>query len=75
LVANTSGDALRIKPDTAMVNETLCNLLCHNQVVQIHELHELGNDPRDWGSFPVPKKGPVSMTVPGLTPMQEAVGD
>ena len=36
------GDSLRSKTDTAMVNEALCKILCHNLVVLIHEIHELG---------------------------------
>jgi len=39
------GDSLRSKTDTAMVNETLCKILCHNLVVLIHEMHELGIEP------------------------------
>src|SRR5579864_4309869 len=39
------GDSLRSKTDTAMVNETLCKVLCHNLVVLIHEMHELGVEP------------------------------
>jgi len=39
------GDALRSKTDVAMVNETLCKVLCHNLVVLIHEMYELGIDP------------------------------
>jgi hypothetical protein len=58
-----------------MVNETLCKLLCHNLVVLIHEMYELGIDPMDWGSFPVPRKGPVSETAPRLAPTQQAVND
>lgn len=42
------GDALRSKTDVAMVNETLCKILCHNLVVLIHETHELGIDPVFW---------------------------
>lgn len=37
-------DSLRSKGDIAMVNETLCKLLCHNLVVLIHEIYELGID-------------------------------
>ncbi len=44
------GDSLRSKTDTAMVNETLCKVLCHNLVVLIHELHELGIEPVFWKS-------------------------
>ena len=39
------GDSLRSKADIAMVNETLCKVLCHNLVVLIHEMYELGIDP------------------------------
>src|SRR5438034_4664885 len=39
------GDSLRSKTDTAMVNEALCKILCHNLVVLIHEMFELGIDP------------------------------
>jgi transposase len=42
------GDSLRSKTDVAMVNETLCKVLCHNLVVLIHETHELGIDPIFW---------------------------
>jgi hypothetical protein len=28
-----------------MTNETLCKVLCHNLVVLIHEMHELGIEP------------------------------
>jgi transposase len=38
------GDGLRSKTDVAMVNETLCKVLCHNLVVIIHEMCELGID-------------------------------
>jgi len=39
------GDSLRSKTDTAMVNEALCKILCHNLVVLIHEMFELGIEP------------------------------
>jgi transposase len=42
------GDGLRSKTDVAMVNETLCKVLCHNLVVLIHEMCELGIDPAFW---------------------------
>jgi transposase len=42
------GDGLRSKTDVAMVNETLCKILCHNLVVLIHEMCELGIDPTFW---------------------------
>ncbi len=39
------GDSLRSKTDVAIVNEALCKILCHNLVVLIHEMFELGIDP------------------------------
>lgn len=68
MVKRKFGDALRSKTDTAMVNETLCKLLCHNIVVLIHEMHELGIDPQDWGSLPALKKGPVSVAAAAVAP-------
>jgi transposase len=42
------GDSVRSKTDTAMTNEVLCKILCHNLVVLIHEMYELGIDPVFW---------------------------
>jgi transposase len=42
------GPDLRSKTDTAMVNEALCKILCHNLVVLIHEMHELEIAPVFW---------------------------
>jgi len=46
------GDSLRSKTDVAMVNETLCKILCHNLVVLIHETHELGIETTFWAESP-----------------------
>jgi len=46
------GDSLRSRTDTAMVNEALCKALCHNIVVLIHEMHELGIEPTFWNHSP-----------------------
>ncbi len=46
-------DGLRSKTETAMVNETLCKVLCHNLVVLIHETQELGIDTTFWAEMPV----------------------
>ena len=43
------GDSFRSETDVAMVNESLCKILCHNLVVLIHEMCELGIDPVFWG--------------------------
>lgn len=42
------GDSLRSKTDVAQVNETFAKVLCHNLVVLIHEMYELGIDPVFW---------------------------
>ena len=34
-----------------MTNEVLCEILCHNLVVLIHEMYELGIDPVFWESL------------------------
>ena len=46
------GDFVRSKTDTAMVNEALAKVLCHNLVVLIHEIHELlGIEPVFWADL------------------------
>lgn len=45
MIKRKFGDFLRSKTNTAMVNEVLCKVLCHNIVVLIHEMHELGIEP------------------------------
>jgi hypothetical protein len=39
------GDSVRAKTPTAMANEVLAKLVCHNLRVVVHEMHELGIDP------------------------------
>lgn len=53
-------DGLRSKTETAMVNEALCKILCHNLVVLIHETQELGIDATFWAESPVAQEAPVS---------------
>ncbi len=43
------GDGVRSKTDTAMKNEVLAKILCHNIVVLISAMYELGIDPVFWG--------------------------
>jgi transposase len=42
------GDHVRSKSDTAMVNEVLCKIVCHNICCLIQESHELGIDTAFW---------------------------
>jgi transposase len=53
------GDGLRSKTDVAMVNETLCKILCHNLVVLIHEMCELGIETAFWAESPVAQQTPA----------------
>ena len=48
MLKRTFGDGLRSRSDAAMKNETMCRILCHNLVVLIHEIHELGIEPVFW---------------------------
>ena len=47
------GDSVRSKTDVAMVNETLCKVLCHNLCVLIQEQHKLGIEAVFWKDTPV----------------------
>ena len=42
------GDAVRSKSPTAMVNEALCKVLCHNLCCLIQSTHELGVEATFW---------------------------
>ena len=42
------GDSLRSKTDTAMINEALCKVLCHNLCCLIQSTHELGIEASFW---------------------------
>lgn len=50
MIKRKFGDSLRSKTATAQVNETLAKVLCHNLVVLIHEMYELGIEPDFWGN-------------------------
>jgi len=53
------GDSLRSKTDTAMVNETLCKVLCHNLTVLIHETTALGIETAFWAEQTPAQQLPV----------------
>jgi transposase len=48
MIKRKFGDAIRSKTDVAMVNESLAKIVCHNVVVLIHEMYELGIEPVFW---------------------------
>lgn len=45
MIKKKFGDSVRSKSVTAMRNEVLAKVLCHNLVVLVHEMYELGIDP------------------------------
>lgn len=45
MIKATTGDSLRSKTDTGLVNEMLLKVLCHNLCVLVQETYELGIDP------------------------------
>ena len=48
MIKRKFGDSLRAKTDTAMRNEVLAKIVCHNLCVNISAWYELGIDPGDW---------------------------
>jgi hypothetical protein len=46
------GDSVMSRTDTAMVNETLCKILCHNLTCSIQEQETLGIVPVFWKDEP-----------------------
>jgi transposase len=57
------GDSVRSKTDVAIKNEVLAKVVCHNIVVVIHEMHELGIDPT-FGK-PTREREPAILKFPG----------
>ncbi|MBA4067554.1 MAG: transposase [Isosphaera sp.] len=55
MVKRKFGDAVRSKTEVAIKNEVLAKIVCHNLVVVVHEMHELGIDPAGFGSPPKPE--------------------
>ncbi len=52
------GDSVRFKNDTAMKNEVLAKLICHNLSCLIHTMYELGIEP-DLSARPKAGERPV----------------
>lgn len=45
MIKRKFGGSIRSKNEIAQTNELLCKILCHNLVVLVHEMYELGIDP------------------------------
>jgi hypothetical protein len=55
------GDSIRSKTDTAMANESLCKVLCHNLCCLIQSTYELGVVATFWGDGPAgPAAEPIA---------------
>lgn len=59
-------DHIRSRVDTAMVNEVLCKILCHNLCVVIASQCELGIEPVFWGNEPTGQKDILPLTRPRI---------
>jgi len=55
------GDYVRSKTDTAMVNEVLCKILCHNLCVVIQEQCELGIEAAFWTESAAEQAHPANL--------------
>lgn len=49
MIKRKFGETLRAKKDQSQINEVLCKVLCHNVVVLIHSMFELGVVLEFWG--------------------------
>ncbi len=56
MIKGKFSDSVRSKTETAQVNEILLKVLCHNIVVLIHAMYELGLRPRFWAESEVAQK-------------------
>jgi len=48
MIESKFGSSIRSKSATAMVNEVLCKVLCHNLCVLVQSIYELGIEPEFW---------------------------
>lgn len=63
MIKRKFGDSIRSRTETAMTNEVLCKVLCHNLVCVVHEMYELGIAP-DFGGGAEPDE-PRIIRFPG----------
>jgi transposase len=52
MIKSKFGDSVRAKTDTAMANESLCKVLCHNLCCLIQSTYELGVEATFWSDGP-----------------------
>jgi transposase len=56
MIKSKFGEHVRSKTETAIVNELLCKVLCHNICVVIQSMFELGIEPTLWAETPLAHK-------------------
>jgi transposase len=59
MIKSKFGEHIRSKTDTALVNELLCKVLCHNICVVIQSIYELRIEPTFWAEIPLAQKVPA----------------
>ncbi len=57
------GDSVMSKTDTAMANEALCKILCHNLTCLIQEQETLGITPIFWKDEEQAEEGPAILSM------------
>jgi transposase len=66
MVKGKFGDSLRSKTDTALINEALCKILCHNVCCLIQSTYELGIEAKFWG---LDEPAIVTLVTPDIDPL------
>lgn len=56
------GEHIKSKTDTAIVNELLCKILCHNICVVIQSMYELNVEPTFWAESALAQKSLIEAT-------------
>jgi transposase len=59
LIKAKFGGPVRSRIDTAMTNEVLCKVLCHNLCCRVQAQHELGREPTCWEEEDPPVERPA----------------
>jgi transposase len=59
MIKSKFNEQIQSKTDTAMVNELLCKVLCHNICVVVQSMYELGIESTFWAETPLAQKVPA----------------
>jgi hypothetical protein len=64
MIKSKFGDSIRSKTDTAMVNEALAKVLCHNLCCLVQSHYELGINATFWGEEVAETSEPGALPAP-----------